>query len=209
MLARSRNQPPRTPRSYWPGRQAGRGLEFCAACGVPDRPGPGPGPRPGRRRRRRHRRPGAGHRGRGAAAAAQCLARRQGLCRRIADLGEDCGHRVIGVVRKGARKAKIPLTAATMAALEAYLASRAHRAGVPGWRQPTGPCWPPPVGGSARVTYESWSAAQPAPPGSACGSSSRSTARATRRSPPPWTLAPPCATCRATPVTRTPHEPPV
>jgi integrase len=38
----------------------------------------------------------------------------------IADLGEDCGHRVIGVVRKGTRKEKIPLTAVTMAALEAY-----------------------------------------------------------------------------------------
>jgi integrase len=56
----------------------------------------------------------------------------------IADLGEDCGLRVIGVVRKGARKAKIPLTAATVAALDAYLADRAHRAGVPGWRQLTG-----------------------------------------------------------------------
>ena len=53
----------------------------------------------------------------------------------IADLGEDCGLRV---VRKGARKAKIPLTAATVAALDAYLADRAHSAGVPGWRQLTG-----------------------------------------------------------------------
>jgi len=56
----------------------------------------------------------------------------------IAGLGEDCGHRVIRVVRKGARKAKIPLTAATVAALDAYLADRAHSAGVPGWRQLTG-----------------------------------------------------------------------
>ncbi len=37
----------------------------------------------------------------------------------IADLGEDSGHRVLRVVRKGARKATIPLTPATVAALEA------------------------------------------------------------------------------------------
>jgi integrase/recombinase XerD len=57
----------------------------------------------------------------------------------IADLGEDSGHRVLRVVRKGARKAKIPLTPATMAALEAYLADRAQRAGVASWRQLDGP----------------------------------------------------------------------
>ena len=39
----------------------------------------------------------------------------------IADVNEDCGHRVLRVVRKGARKAKIPLTPATVAALDAYL----------------------------------------------------------------------------------------
>jgi Phage integrase family len=38
----------------------------------------------------------------------------------IADLSEDGGHRVLRVVRKGARKAKIPLTPAMVAALEAY-----------------------------------------------------------------------------------------
>ena len=53
----------------------------------------------------------------------------------IADLGEDSGHRVLRVVRKGARKAKIPLTPATVAALEAYLADRAQRAGAGEWRQ--------------------------------------------------------------------------
>ena len=57
----------------------------------------------------------------------------------IADLGEDSGHRVLRVVRKGARKAKVPLTPATVAALEAYLADRAARAGVGEWRQLTGP----------------------------------------------------------------------
>ena len=53
----------------------------------------------------------------------------------VADLGEDCGHRVLRVVRKGARKAKIPLTSATVAALEAYLAAPAERTGIGEWRQ--------------------------------------------------------------------------
>jgi len=48
----------------------------------------------------------------------------------IADLGADAGHRVLRVTRKGARKAKIPLTPATGAALDAYLAGRARRAGL-------------------------------------------------------------------------------
>jgi integrase/recombinase XerD len=47
----------------------------------------------------------------------------------VADLGEDSGHRVLRVVRKGARKAKIPLTPATVAALDSYLAAWAERAG--------------------------------------------------------------------------------
>ena len=57
----------------------------------------------------------------------------------LADLGEDSGHRVLRVVRKGARKAKIPLTPATMAALEAYLTGRAQQAGIASWRQLEGP----------------------------------------------------------------------
>jgi integrase/recombinase XerD len=40
----------------------------------------------------------------------------------VADLGADAGHRVLRVTRKGARKAKVPLTPATAAALDAYLA---------------------------------------------------------------------------------------
>jgi integrase len=50
----------------------------------------------------------------------------------IADLSEDSGHRVLRVVRKGARKAKVPLTPATLAALEAYLPDRAPRPAAPG-----------------------------------------------------------------------------
>jgi integrase/recombinase XerD len=65
----------------------------------------------------------------------------------IADLGEDCGHRVLRVVRKGARKAKIPLTPATVAALEAYLA---ERAGAGEWRQLSGPLLATATGGRLR-----------------------------------------------------------
>ena len=68
----------------------------------------------------------------------------------IADLGEDSGHRVLRVVRKGARKAKIPLTPATVAALEAYLADRAQRAGVGEWRQLSGPLLATAAGGRLR-----------------------------------------------------------
>ena len=48
----------------------------------------------------------------------------------VADLGIDAGHRVLRVMRKGARQAKIPLNPATVAALDAYLADRARRAGL-------------------------------------------------------------------------------
>jgi integrase/recombinase XerD len=126
----------------------------------------------------------------------------------ITDLGEDSGHRVLRVVRKGARKAKIPLTPATVAALEAYLTDRARRDGMASWRQLDGPLLATaPAGGCARVTCGSWCAAWPAPLGSARGSSSPRTACATRRSPSPWTPALPCATCRTTPATRTPVPP--
>jgi site-specific recombinase XerD len=68
----------------------------------------------------------------------------------VADLGEDSGHRVLRVVRKGGRKAKIPLTPATVAALEAYLADRAARAGVGEWRQLSGPLRATATGGRLR-----------------------------------------------------------
>ena len=68
----------------------------------------------------------------------------------VADLGEDCGHRVLRVVRKGARKAKVPLTPATVAALDAYLAARAEQAGAGEWRQLTGPLLATATGGRLR-----------------------------------------------------------
>jgi site-specific recombinase XerD len=68
----------------------------------------------------------------------------------VADLGEDSGHRVLRVIRKGGRKAKIPLTPATVAALEAYLADRAARAGAGDWRQLGGPLLATAAGGRLR-----------------------------------------------------------
>jgi site-specific recombinase XerD len=68
----------------------------------------------------------------------------------VADLGEDSGHRVLRVVRKGSRKAKIPLTPATVAALEAYLAARAEQTGAADWRQLSGPLLATAAGGRLR-----------------------------------------------------------
>ena len=89
-------------------------------------PGPGPGPRPGRRRRA-----DTGAQALRTAAVVRLLLHNalrvdEACAADVADLGEDSGHRVLRVVRKGARKAKIPLTPATVAALEAYLADRAR-----------------------------------------------------------------------------------
>jgi len=68
----------------------------------------------------------------------------------IANLGEDSGHRVLRVTRKGARKAKVPLTPATTAALEAYLAGRAALTGVASWWQLDGPLLATATGGRLR-----------------------------------------------------------
>jgi integrase/recombinase XerD len=68
----------------------------------------------------------------------------------IADLGEDSGHRVLRVVRKGSRKAKVPLTPATATALEAYLAERAAHSGPGEWRQLAGPLLATATGGRLR-----------------------------------------------------------
>jgi len=68
----------------------------------------------------------------------------------VADLGADAGHRILRVVRKGARKAKVPLTPATCAALDAYLADRARRAGVDDVRMLAGPLLATATGGRLR-----------------------------------------------------------
>jgi site-specific recombinase XerD len=68
----------------------------------------------------------------------------------IADLGADAGHRVLRVTRKGARKAKVPLTPATAAALDAYLTDRACCAGLGSPAQLTGPLLATATGGRLR-----------------------------------------------------------
>ena len=68
----------------------------------------------------------------------------------ITDLGADAGHRVLRVTRKGARKAKVPLTPATAAALDAYLADRARRAGLGSPAQLAGPLLATATGGRLR-----------------------------------------------------------
>jgi integrase/recombinase XerD len=65
----------------------------------------------------------------------------------VADLGADAGHRVLRVTRKGARKAKVPLTPATAAALDAYLA---ERAGLAAAAALTGPLLATTTGGRLR-----------------------------------------------------------
>jgi site-specific recombinase XerD len=65
-------------------------------------------------------------------------------------VGGDAGHRVLRVTRKGARKAKVPLTPATVAALDAYLTGRAHRVGLGSPAQLTGPLLATATGGRLR-----------------------------------------------------------
>jgi site-specific recombinase XerD len=57
----------------------------------------------------------------------------------IADLGSERGHRVVAVVRKGGRKARLPLPPPTWDAVDSYLAGRAEQAGLGDWRQLAGP----------------------------------------------------------------------
>ena len=49
---------------------------------------------------------------------------------RLADLGHDRGHRTLGILGKGGRRAKVVITPGTAAALEDYLVERAARARV-------------------------------------------------------------------------------
>jgi site-specific recombinase XerD len=56
----------------------------------------------------------------------------------VADLGVDRGHQVLTVVGKGNRRAKVPLSPATLQALHAYLDDRAAATGIGGWRGMSG-----------------------------------------------------------------------
>jgi integrase len=101
----------------------------------------------------------------------------------VADLGADAGHRVLRVTREGARKAKVPLTLATAAALDAYLTDRARRAGLGGPAQLTGPLLATATGGGCgKGTCASWCAGWPAPRASTPGRSCRRIPCGTRRS---------------------------
>jgi site-specific recombinase XerD len=71
----------------------------------------------------------------------------------LADLGEDRGHRVLTVLGKGNRKAKIPLTPGTCGALDAYLAGRAACAGLDGWRCLSGPLLATETGGRLQQSH--------------------------------------------------------
>ena len=109
----------------------------------------------------------------------------------VADLGADAGHRVLRVTRKGARKAKIPLTPATVAALDAYLADRARRGGLATRRQLAGPLLATATGGRLRQGHlwelvRRLARARASRPGRSCPR----TRCGTRRSPSPWTPAP-------------------
>lgn len=57
----------------------------------------------------------------------------------VADLGADRGHRVLTVLGKGNRRARIPLSPTTVAALGDYLDDRARQAGLPGADAVMGP----------------------------------------------------------------------
>jgi site-specific recombinase XerD len=71
----------------------------------------------------------------------------------VADLCADAGHRVLRVTRKGARKAKVPLTPSTSAALDAYLADRGRWAGLGGVAALDGPLLATATGGRLRQAH--------------------------------------------------------
>ena len=123
----------------------------------------------------------------------------------VTDLGADAGHRVLRVIRKGARRAKVPLAPATAAALDAYLAERARRGRLGDARQLAGPLLATASGGRLRQGHL-WELVRrlardrASRPGTSCPR----TACGTRRSPSPSTPARPCAMCRTTPDIRIP-----
>jgi site-specific recombinase XerD len=71
----------------------------------------------------------------------------------IAQLGTDKGHRVVHVVGKGNRRAKVVLPPATWAAVQTYLEDRAARAGLAGWQHLRGPLLATATGGRLRQSH--------------------------------------------------------
>jgi integrase/recombinase XerD len=121
----------------------------------------------------------------------------------LADLGSDRGHRVLGIVGKGNHKAKVPLTPGTLAALEAYLAERAARAGVL-VDALTGPLLATRTGGRMNQGHlwelvRRLARAGGSRPGRSCRRIRCGTALSRSR----WTPALRCAMCRTTPATAT------
>jgi len=68
----------------------------------------------------------------------------------VADLGADRGHQVLTVLGKGNRRAKVPLSPATLQALHTYLDDRADRAGHVAWLGMAGPLLTTTSGGRMR-----------------------------------------------------------
>ena len=125
----------------------------------------------------------------------------------VANLGTDTGHRVLRVVRK----ARIPLTPATVAALDATLLTGPAAAGS-ATRGSGGPllATAPAAAASAKGTCGNWCAAWPATPASRPGTSSPRTACGTRRSPSPsFNAGAILRDVQDYAWTRTPHHPPV
>jgi site-specific recombinase XerD len=126
----------------------------------------------------------------------------------VTDLGADVGQRVLRVMRKGGRRARVPLTPAAAAALDAYLTDRALRAGLAGPRDLDGPLLATATGGRLgqghlwelvrRLAREAGVETWDQRPRTRCG---------TQRSPSPSTPGPACATSRTTPGTKTPGPP--
>ncbi len=125
----------------------------------------------------------------------------------LANLGHDCGHRVLQVTSKGSRKAKVAITPATGADLDDYLTDRAHQARMPvaelfgplvatrtGGRLSQGNLWELIRRLAKTADIASWEALSP-------------TACATPPSPRHSTPGSVCATSRTTPATATPAPP--
>ena len=126
----------------------------------------------------------------------------------VTDLGADAGHRVLRVTRKGARRAKVPLALATVAALDAYLADRARCGGLSDTRQLAGPLLATASGGRLRQGHL-WELVRRLARDAGIEAWDQLSPHCLRHSAITFALdaARPCATCRTMPATRTPARP--
>lgn len=87
-------------------------------------------------------------------ASGSSLSRRDAESRAdVADLGQDRKHRVLTLVHKGSRIARVPLEPATWTALETYLHERVASARHTDWRGPRGPLLATATGGRLRQGF--------------------------------------------------------